>query len=117
MIKLKHLLPEIAGILKETLDERRIDVHSIDFSDDGNRDEIFTIDATEEDIMNFEKGNVKTVFETDDYGGTFGVYKLSSGEFMYAFPDAEFYSKAPMGTQIVGGVKEDTFDKQPIFKR
>jgi hypothetical protein len=81
--------------------ERTIDISDIDFSDDGNRDQIFSVDATDEDIENFENGNVKTVWESDEYGGTFGVYKLPSGEYLYAFPDAEFYAKTPRGIKIL----------------
>jgi hypothetical protein len=75
-------------------------VDDIDFKDDGNRDSIFTVEASEEDIQNFEEGNVETVFEDNEYGGTFGVYKLPTGEYMYAFPDAEAYAKAPKGVKI-----------------
>lgn len=95
-------LQKIAGILKEELEEAKaIHVSDIDFNDDGNRDDIFTLKASEEDIMNFEEGNVETIFENSEYGGTFGVYKLPTGEYMYAFPDAEFYIKAPKGVKIV----------------
>jgi len=95
-------LQKIAGILKEELKEAKaIHVSDVDFNDDGNRDDIFTVEASEEDIQNFEKGNVKTIFQNDKYGGTFGVYELPTGEYLYAYPDAEFYIKAPKGVKIV----------------
>ena len=85
------------------IDEGKVvSIDSIDFSDEGNRDDIFTLEASDEDIENFEEGNVEIVFEDDEYGGTFGVYKLPTGEYMYAFPDAEFYTKAPKGIKIKG---------------
>jgi hypothetical protein len=91
-------LQKIAGLLKEG---KVVHISDIDFKDGGNRDDIFTLEVSEEDIQNFEEGNVETVFENDEYGGTFGVYKLPTGEYMYAFPDAEFYAKAPKGIRIV----------------
>jgi hypothetical protein len=95
-------MQKIAGILKESINEKTINIADIDFGDQGNRDDIFTLDASEEDIQNLESGNVETVYQNDKYGGTFGVYKLPSGEYMYAFPDAEFYAKAPRNISIIG---------------
>lgn len=95
-------MQKIAGILKESINERVIDVYDIDFADDGNRDDIFTLDASDEDIENVESGNVETIYQNDEYGGTYGVYKLPSGEYIYAFPDAEFYAKAPRNIKIIG---------------
>jgi DNA/RNA endonuclease YhcR with UshA esterase domain len=95
-------LQKIAGILKEGLEEvKAIHISDIDFNDDGNRDDIFTVEPSEEDIENFEEGNIKTIFQNDEYGGTFGVYQLPTGEYLYAYPDAEFYAKTPRGVKIV----------------
>ena len=110
-------LQKIAGILKENtfLSERTIDISDIDFSNDGNRDQIFSVNATDEDIEDFENGNVETVWESDEYGGTFGVYKLPSGEYLYAFPDAEFYAKTPRGVRIIGDSNTNDFNGGDFF--
>jgi len=87
-------MQELAGILIENT----ISVSDIDFHDDGNRDKIFNIPATDEDIEAFD--NDEADLEWEDEEGHFGVYKLPTGEYMYAFPDADYYIKTPKGTVI-----------------
>ena len=77
-----------------------IPIDSIDFNDNGNRDEIFTLSATRKDIQDFVDNKVKVVWESDKPFASYGVYQLSNGEYMYAYPDAEFFIKTPKGVVI-----------------
>lgn len=92
---------EELGIMKEsTVEEARkkISISDIDFNDDGNRDDIFSLPATDVDIEALENGEAELEWEDDN--GDFGVYKLPTGEYMYAFPDGDYYIKTPKGVVI-----------------
>jgi hypothetical protein len=85
----------------------KINISDINFDNQDNINQIFSIPATDEDIEDFEQGKVEVVWENEEYGGSFGVFELPSGEFMFAFADAEFYVKAPLNVKIINNIEED----------
>lgn len=75
-------------------------ISDIDFRDDGNRDDIFTDDVTQADLDAIDNGKAKEIWR-DERGDDIRVYKLPTGEFMYAFPDADYFIKTPKGVTIL----------------
>ena len=81
---------------------------NIDFSNEGSYEGVFPEDATVGDVEDYQEGKTKVIYRNDDNRGTYEVCKLPSGEYMFAFPDAELFIKTRPGVVIKEGKSNST---------
>lgn len=86
-------------------------ISDIDFKDEGNKpisiDDVFPDTVSEEDLEAYREGEVREIYVNRWEEGEWGIYKLPSGEYMYASPGGEYYAKTLPGVRIVNDVDDD----------